>query len=182
MKDVFYLETERLLLRRYTPEVMQQLFTQYNDQEIITYLGLASEEELSKEKLKFKGGYTTYRISFCGFHLIDKIEHHVIGLCGFHNWQAEHRRSEFGYHMMHESDKRKGFMKEAIASIIPYGFSEMDLHRIEAFANPQNTASVRLLEHFGFEKEGLLKQHFYKNGAFEDSAAYALFKPEDKIL
>lgn len=176
LNDIDYIETERLLLRPYSPDIMQTIFTTYSDNEIMRFLGLENEEALKQEKAKFKGGYTTYRISFCGFHLINKTDHCVMGLCGFHNWYAEHFRSEFGYALLHDSFKRKGFMKEAIAPILQYGFNEMNLNRIEAFASPTNTPSIRLLEHFGFEKEGLLKQHFFKNGVLEDSAVYALFK------
>lgn len=180
LKNVFYIETERLLLRRYSPDIMQAVFTSYSDDEIMNFLGLETEEALKQEKIKFKGGYTTYRISFCGFHLINKTDLRVMGMCGFHNWYAEHFRSEFGYALLQDTFKRKGYMKEAIGPILQYGFNEMNLNRIEAFASPTNAPSIRLLEHFGFEKEGLLKQHFFKNGVLEDSAVYGLFKANFK--
>ena len=38
----------------------------------------------------------------------------------------------------------------------------------------RNLASGKVLENLGFEKEGMLKQHFKKWGQYEDIAVYGL--------
>ena len=69
-------------------------------------------------------------------------------------------------------------MSEAILRIIDYGFSQMNLHRIEAFIGPANIASQKLVEKLGFQKEGVLREHYRKQGVIEDSIVYSLLKKE----
>ena len=69
-------------------------------------------------------------------------------------------------------------MKEALGAIIQYGFNVLNLNRIEAFVGTNNTPSLRLMQHYKFTREGVLKQHFYINNKFEDSAVFALFKAD----
>jgi ribosomal-protein-alanine N-acetyltransferase len=75
-----------------------------------------------------------------------------------------------------EEFKQQGFMKEAIAFVLKYGFQEMDLHRVEALVSPNNVPSLKLIKHFGFQEEGLLKEHYFIDGKFEDSLIFGLLK------
>ena len=112
------------------------------------------------------------------FHLIQNDTKKVIGWCGFNTWYFTHFRAELGYVLNSEEHMGKGFTTEALAPIIDYGFNQMDLHRIEAFVEPSNAASLRLLEKFKFKKEGHLKEHYFKDNKLEDSLLFALLKRE----
>ncbi len=173
-----HIETERLLLRELNPEVFKHLFTKCTDDEIAAFLNLQSNEELMAEKEKFQKGFTTAWISLCNFQLIEKSSHLIIGACGFHTVYLQHARAEVGYALTDETKKRSGFMTEALKSIIAYGFEVMKFNRIEAFANPENFASVKLLESNGFIYEGLLRSHYFKNGVAEDSGVFGLLKKD----
>lgn len=67
-------------------------------------------------------------------------------------------------------------MSRIVPVVIDYGYTQMKLHRIEAFVEPSNTQSIRLLEKFQFEKEGYCKEHYYYEGKYDDSVMYALIK------
>lgn len=175
------LYTERLRLRLYTPEVAKYVFTTMTDDDLMAFLGLDSAEALVKEKEKFSLGIATYNRSFANFHMIDKETGEHIGGCGFHTWAPDHRRAEIGYALHSDEYKQKGLMTEALLAILKYGFDEMNLNRIEALVAEWNTASVKLLTKFGFQKEGVLRQHYVVNGSPEDSVAYSLLKPEFKF-
>ncbi|GAA4461501.1 hypothetical protein GCM10023093_06270 [Nemorincola caseinilytica] len=60
--------------------------------------------------------------------------------------------------------RNKGYMTEAMQAVIAHGFGQMGLNRIEAFVGTRNEPSLRLMQHFGFTKEGLLRSHYCKNG------------------
>ncbi|MFD2603649.1 GNAT family N-acetyltransferase [Flavobacterium suzhouense] len=167
-----------MLLRLYTPEVAKHVFTTMSDDELMAFLGLDSTEALAKEKEKFSLGIATYNRSFANFQMIDKETGKHIGACGFHTWVPDHRRAEIGYALDNDAYKQKGLMSEALYAILKYGFNEMNLHRIEALVAEWNTASVKLLTKFGFQKEGVLRQHYVVNDIPEDSVAYSLLKPE----
>ena len=65
-------------------------------------------------------------------------------------------------------------MQEAMAAVLGYGFSAIGLHSVEANVNPDNQASVRLLEKNGFVREAYFKENYYYNGVFKDSVIYSL--------
>ncbi len=172
------LNTERLLLRKITPEGFSYIFDNYPDEEIKNQLGITTGEELLKEKEKNRGGYKTYDRSVLHFKLVLKETNEVIGGCGYHNWYFNHRRAELGYALTKEAHKKKGYMSEAVSTVLDYGFNFMNLNRIEACIGPENIASLSLIGKFGFTKEGHLKQHFIRDGNIEDSIIFSLLKEE----
>jgi len=172
------LETSRLRLRKLTPMVMDQVFTTMNDHSIIDFLGLSDFESLEKEKERYKKGLQTYNRSFVNFQLLEKETNRVIGGCGFHTWYPLHDRAEIGYGLFYDSDKQKGLMTEAVNTVLDYGFTKMNLHRVEALTATYNTGSLKILEHFNFTFEGTLRQHYNVNGKMEDSVMYSLLKHE----
>lgn len=172
------LTTEHLLLRKLTPEVFDYIHAFYSDKELLHFLGLESESELQKEKDKHETGLSTFNKSFLYFQIIDKKTDTIIGWCGYHTWYLEHNRAEIGYGLFDENYKRKGYMSEALKPIIHYGFHKMNLHRIEVFLSVENIPSLKLITKFGFTQEGILKDHYFKNGIMEDSVVFSLLKNE----
>jgi len=170
------LTTERLILRKITPEIVVLLFTSYTEEEIMHYLGLKNKEEFMKEKEKFKKGLRTYNKTFLYFQVMDKTTEKIIGWSGYHTWYLDHNRAEIGYGLFNEEVKNKGLMTEALKPIIAYGFYTMHLTRIEAMLSLENIPSLKLVTKFGFQQEGVLKDHYLKDGVMEDSAIYGLLK------
>lgn len=172
------LETPRLYLREVNPALMQHLMTACGDAEICATLGLKDEQELKQEKAKFQLGMTTYFQSFKNFMLVDKQTDKTIGRCGYHTWVVSHRRAEVGYVLFDDSHKKQGLMSEALGPVLAYGFEEMHLRRIEALAADYNTPSVRLLQKFGMQLEGVIREHYVVDGVNEDSVLYSIIRPD----
>ena len=170
------LHTKRLTLRVVTPEVYEEIF-KLPESEVMEFFGLTTQKELDKEVKRFQNGLQTFNKTFLYFQLLDKETSTIIGWCGYHTWYTDHDRAEIGYGLTSDEFKRKGLMTEVLSPIIEYGFNEMNLHRIEAFASPENIPSIKLLTFNNFQKEGLLKEHYLKDGVYEDSAVYALIRP-----
>ncbi len=172
------LHTERLVLRELNPVNYTGVMQHYTDNEIKTFFGMQSDQELEAEKSRSRQGMTMAGKSFLYFHLIDKSSNNVMGWCGFHTWFTKHRRAEIGYVLNHDQYKGKGYMKEALPAVLKFGFENMDLHRVEALVAPGNEPSLNLLLRSGFTQEGLLRQHYFANGKMEDSAIFSLLRSE----
>ncbi len=172
------LVTERLYLSELNPVIYTYLFTSCSDKEISDYLGLKTTAELAEEKSKYNKGLTTYFHSFKNFRLLRKEDDTVLGKCGYHTWIVSHRRAEVGYALIGEEHKRKGYMKEALGPILAYGFEDMGLRRIEAYIADYNIPSKKLLEHYGFQQEGIAREHYVVDGINEDSVSLSLIRPE----
>lgn len=172
------LETERMLLKAVTPELYEYLMMNKTDDELKAFFGYATNKELEAEKLRHEKSMVCYYQTFRRFMLVDKASGTTIGQCGYHKWYNDHNKAEIGYALNNEEIKRKGYMGEALGPIVAHGVTEMQLHRIEAFASPQNIPSIKLLTNLGFQYAGLMRGHYLKNGVYEDSACYALLREE----
>jgi ribosomal-protein-alanine N-acetyltransferase len=71
-----------------------------------------------------------------------------------------------------------GYMQEALTALLDYGFSELDLNRVEADVDPRNAASGRSLERLGFRREGLLRERWIVGGEVSDTALYGLLRKD----
>ncbi len=68
---------------------------------------------------------------------------------------------------------RQGYMREAVAALVHYAFSTLDLSRIEAGCLPENTPSRRLLEQCGYKYEGVAQSYLQINGRWRNHVLYA---------
>ena len=58
----------------------------------------------------------------------------------------------------------KGYMTEGMLQVIRYAFDELYLHRLEANIQPENLASIALVQGVGFQYEGLARRLLKING------------------
>ena len=67
----------------------------------------------------------------------------------------------------------RGLMTKAVSGVVRFAFEELKLHRLEAACMPSNTASIRVLEKNGFQREGLARRYLKINGVWQDHLLYA---------
>jgi len=71
---------------------------------------------------------------------------------------------------------RNGYMTAAVRALIPFAFSTLRLHRLEAACIPTNLASIRLLQKTGFVREGYARDYLCINGIWQDHLLYGRLK------
>ena len=100
----------------------------------------------------------------------------VVGLFGYHNWNRYHRRADIGYDLARDL-WGQGLATEALTAAIRFGFSDMQLNRIEAQTIADNESSTRLLGRLGFALEGTRRSYSWEeDGTFHDGAIYGLLR------
>jgi [ribosomal protein S5]-alanine N-acetyltransferase len=82
-----------------------------------------------------------------------------IGAISYHRLMKEHFRAEIGY-ILHPAHHGKRIMDEAIRTVTDFGFNSMGLHSVEANVNPENIASIKLLERNNFVREAYFKENY----------------------
>ncbi len=176
-------ETERLILREVRAEQQRFLALKAPVNQARIFLNIKNDEDWQHEQNKAKLGLRTWNTSSCWFMLFDKASGSPIGSCGFHNWFLMHRRAELGYVLIEERWKRLGLMSEALKFVIPFGFNQLNLIRMEACISPENKASLSIIEKFGFQQEGLLRQHYTPTGSNspEDSILFSLLESDYRV-
>lgn len=75
---------------------------------------------------------------------------------------------------------QQGYMTAAVRAVVPFVFDSLELHRLEAACLPTNTASIRLLEKTGFQREGLARRYLRINGVWQDHLLYALLASDPR--
>lgn len=171
------IETERLILRRLHTGDAAEIFFLRSDAGMMTYMDRASlqshDEAIELIERLLKLDMANEGINW-GMTL--KGNDRLIGtICLFH-FTKEHYRGEIGY-MLHPDFQGKGLMQETIAAILDYGFKQLKLHSIEANVNPENKASIKILERNNFVREAYFKENYFYEGKFLDSAIYSLLTP-----
>lgn len=169
------IETDRLLLRQIIKADAAELLSLRSSEKVMQFIDkersktiLEAEELIQRIENDLNN---TDGITWC-ISLKEKPET-LIGTIGFWRIIKQHYRAEIGY-MIHPGYWGKGFMKEAVQTVIDFGFSNIKLHSIEAHINPGNAASAALLETMGFVREAYFKEDFFFSGKFLDSAIYSL--------
>lgn len=168
------LETERLILRQLTQNDTEDLFEYFSQDKVMEYYDLETfktSEDAQQIIQHFNSEFEKGK----GFRwaLELKSEKKVIGTCGYHNWFREHFRAEIGYEL-NPLFWQKSYMKEAILPILTFGFESMRLHRVDAFIDPANISSEKLLTSLNFQEEGTVKDYFFEKGKFVDATIFGL--------
>ncbi|MCA9755949.1 MAG: GNAT family N-acetyltransferase [Candidatus Eisenbacteria bacterium] len=176
MEVVPVLETERLQLRPIGQGDLEFVFRHFGDPAICRYLKDAPPVETTEEAQGIIDAFAPGSAKpQCRWILVQRSDGRPIGTCGYHHWVKAYNRAEIGYDLT-ESAWGKGLMREALVSVIEFGFGTMGLNRIEAFVHPENTASLGILERLHFQKEGVVRDLFYMDGVYYDHDLLSLLE------
>ena len=145
-------ETERLILRRYKKEDLQDLFEYLSDKEVVEYepyRPLTLNE--TKENLEWRIG-TDEMIA-----VELKNSHKMIG--NVYMGKREFEALEIGY-VFNRNYWGHGYAAESCKALIQRAFSN-GIHRIYAECDPCNKNSWKLLEALGFQRDAHLRKNVY---------------------
>ena len=153
------LETERLILRQLQADDASDLYAYYSVPDVYQYLdwhGPNSVEDAAERVISnWNCWYAEQRIIRWGIVL--KATQRLIGTVFFCDFVGE-SRADIGYELA-KAYWNQGIMTEALRAVVPLGFEALELHRIQAIVNPENTASITVLKKLGFVEEGLLRAY-----------------------
>ncbi|WP_158210647.1 GNAT family N-acetyltransferase [Myroides phaeus] len=113
------------------------------------------------------------RIDFSFFNKKDE----CIAMGGFTGISKEHHHAEF-YVMVNPILQGQGIGKKVSEWMYNYAFSVLGLNKIYLYTNDDNVAAYRIYEKYGFQLEGILRNHKWKNGKFQNRRFYGLLKSE----
>lgn len=92
----------------------------------------------------------------------------TIGLIDVFDFNFKNKRAGIGILIQKESNRYKGFGKEALELLTDYCFKSLHLHQVYANVSEKNEASLKLFENNGFKKIGLKKDWGFNGEAFSN--------------
>lgn len=157
------LETERLVVREFSLADMDALFELYSYEGMADYMeGLYPyEEEYNYQKAYIEN---MYRFFGYGMWLVfEKETGKLVGRAGVEHREELEGELELGY-AIGTPWQGKGYATEVCRGILEYAHEELGFEEICSLVQPENIASVHLLEKLGFrmEEELLLEGTYYK--------------------
>lgn len=167
-----WLETERLVIRRFEKEDWKQLYTYTSDAEVMKYIpdGVYTEEQAQKF-VEENMGDTPEK-----FAVVLKSENRLIGHMYFHKWFAP-QTYEIGW-VFNKAYGNNGYATEAAKALIDYGFAVLQLHRIIATCQPENPPSWRVAEKIGMTKEAHFRKCILTDDGWWDELFYAILEED----
>jgi ribosomal-protein-alanine N-acetyltransferase len=153
----FPIETERLLIRPFEPEDRQALAELYADPEVMRYIPYGVLDDDGLERVLEKYARVEEEHGFTFWAIIERSTGAFIGDAGFGVYEAT-GEPEVGYSLV-RSAWHQGFASEAAAACLGAAFEHLEAPRVLAVVDAENTASVRVVERLGMERQRLIDAH-----------------------
>src|ERR1041384_6391717 len=111
-------------------------------------------------------------------YLVAVVDERIVGMVSIDTFPNRPRRKHAGEIgiSVHEEWQGKGVGAALMRAILDLADNWLNLTRIELEVFADNEAAIHLYERFGFEVEGTLRQHAFRDGQFVDSTMMARLK------
>jgi ribosomal-protein-alanine N-acetyltransferase len=176
------LDTSRLLLREIVLSDAPSYLAIFGDAEHMHWFGAEPASDLAAAQAAISTASGAHRLA--SPHVRWGIEAKdgrggLIGSCGLFAWNKKWKKGSLGFALGRDF-QGKGYMYEALAAVLSWGFDGMGLNRIDAQVHPRNERSRRLLSRLSFVEEGRLRQLAYWDEQYHDMLQYSLLRLEWK--
>jgi len=153
MKPFPEIKTKRLILRKIEDIDADIILFLRSDESVTKYIERPEERktknmaDASKFIKEINEAFEQHQSISWGISLINNPT--IVGTICLWNFSNDHKIAEIGYDL-NPRFQRKGIMDEALKSVVDFGFSKLNLSKIEAFTHKENENSKKLLLNNGF--------------------------------
>jgi RimJ/RimL family protein N-acetyltransferase len=175
------LKTKRLILRPITPEDATSITENVNNLNVSRWLLVVPYPYKKKDAIFWiknsqKKAKEKPRKDY-SFGIELQKEDKIIGGIGLHKVDRYHGKADLGY-WLGQKYWRNGYGSEALETLLDLAFNKLKLRKLEAGVFVSNPSSGKLLEKYGFKKEGERIQTLRckADGKIKDEYLYGLLR------
>ncbi len=174
------IESNDIILRPLTPEDTPFILKWRNSPSVSN--NFVYREKLTEEHHKkyFESNILTGKT--VQFIIVEKGDSFPIGSVYLRDIDLKNEKAEFGIFIGEESERGKGYGRQAAELICGYGFSKLGLNKITLRAFPYNVEAIKMYRTVGFKQEAYFKQDVKIDGKFEDMIHMAILSTEYMTL
>ncbi|WP_181350281.1 GNAT family N-acetyltransferase [Thalassobacillus sp. CUG 92003] len=172
------LETSHYRMRGLQIEDASELFYFFHDDETMKYITPHPVQSIEEYKKDIRESlYDYHQHKEIPWTIIEKSSGRIVGVFRFHKLNLWHKKAEMGVVIGREF-QQQGVTKEVMARFLEFGFVDLSLNRIVGDIFAENEASQKLLEAYGFHKDGQLRKTDFDGERYHDTIVYSLLKQE----
>lgn len=174
------LHTQRLLLRNFTASDLEAFLAYRNELEVAKFQSWAVPYSRDKGEAfiaETKDIHSPKQGQWLQLALESKETGELIGDVGFCIKENDIRQAVIGF-TISSTYWKKGFATEALKALLDYLFEDIDLHRVTADCDTENTSSWKTLEKLGFRREAHFVESFSVHGGYTSEYHYGLLQRE----
>lgn len=176
--DFRELETPRLRLRKIGMSDLTEFNRFAGSEEVTKYMLFLPHKSLAESAASIEKWAARYETGHC-YHwgIALKESNRLIGMIDLLRFDEANSSCSFAY-MLAEDHWGRGYMTEALKAVIDFGFSEMELQRIEADHMAENEASGAVMRKVGMTCTGIMPCKYEKNGILHDAVPYSITREQ----
>lgn len=178
-KGTKYIETERLILRKFEISDVEPAHKNWeSDDKVTKYLRWKTSKDISQSNEVIQSWIESYNNpSFYQWAIVLKDLKEPVGTISVVDMNEKLDIVHIGY-CIGSKWWNKGITSEAFSAIIPFLFEEVGVNRIESQHDPNNIHSGNVMKKCGLKYEGTLRQADFSNQGIVDASIYSLLRRE----
>lgn len=165
---------KKVVLRPITHEDLPNYVRWLADPDVLRYFGKYLPIDLDRET----EWYMEQRNDPSAINFAITYEGEHIGGIGFQHLNHRERNAEVGLFIGEKDLWDQGLGQDALATMLWYGFEQLNLHRIYLRVFAENQRGIRAYEKVGFVTEGRLRQVVWRHGRWHDILIMSVLYPE----
>ena len=179
MNNTKTLETERLILRKFTIDDAEGMFKNWATDPLTNkYLSWELHKSIDESKSIIEDWLKRYESGFYNWVVELKDTHEIIGNICEEGKNLKHKTISVGY-CYGSKYWNNGYASEALRRVIEYLLTEQDFYLVEANHRSSNPASGRVMQKAGMKYDGTLRERRINlDGTRADMIYYSITKNE----
>ena len=173
------IETERLILRRFTVEDAQDMYDNWaSDPEVTRFLTWPAHSSVEVTKSLLSDWVTRYANGdYFNWVMEYKETHAAIGNISVVRLNEDTEAADMGY-CMSRAYWGRGMMPEALKAVMDYLFDVVGLNRVAACHDVNNPKSGRVMDKVGMKREGVLRAAAKSNQGIYDIVYHSMIRKD----
>jgi aminoglycoside 6'-N-acetyltransferase len=170
----------RVTLRRFHPDDLATFVAYRSSEQVARYQGWDApypRDEGERFIREIANDHPDTPGQWFQFAVVLRSTGQLVGDCAAMPHADDPRLCDIGF-TISPDHQGHGYATEAVRLLLTYLFTQRGKHRITAYCDPRNAASIALLERLSMRQEGHLRQSTWTKGEWTDDLVYALLADE----
>ncbi|MCI4322647.1 MAG: GNAT family N-acetyltransferase [Thermoplasmata archaeon] len=172
------LEGARVNLRAPEARDHEQMFSWYNDPEIVSPFDRFELDGFDDFLASLRATPDDPRSTAPRFVIEDRARHEMLGFVGHYEAHPVLAEVDIWYVMGRVASRGQGLGSEAVGLLVDHLLATGPAPRVGATSDVENVASTKLLERVGFRREGTIRSVLFHHGRWHDVFLYGITKAE----